>query len=145
MLNQNFPPTAPPAAASLKAANQPAQKKIALVALFAGGIFLVGLALPLYFMFWPEYQRDQLVKNGVPATAEIISIHPTGNIFNDQPQVDIVVRVTPTDGEPYEANVTMIINAVYLPQFQPGKTVQVRYDAGDPSNVAIEETENGTR
>jgi hypothetical protein len=39
----------------------------------------------------------------------------------------------------------MIINPIYTPDFQPGKTVKVKYDKADPSKVAVEETEKGQR
>lgn len=111
--------------------------------IFAGVavIALLGVLLPLLIFFYPEYQRDQLIKNGVAASGEIISIAPTGNIYNDQPQAEIVVRVTTENNETFEAKTRMIINPLYAPQFQPGKRVKVRYDANDRGKMAIEATE----
>jgi hypothetical protein len=144
MTNQTLPPaTAPtPKSAAPGSTDKTANSKLTI------GIFVlvaIVFIIPLFFMFWPEYQRDQLLKNGVPAQAEIVSLDPTGSWYNNQPQVDVHLRVTPEAGEPFEATATMIINPVYMPQFQPGKMVQVRYDAEDQTNVAIEETEDGTR
>ncbi len=108
-------------------------------------ILLIGIGIPGFLFFWPEYQRSQLLERGLPAEAVILGIEPTGSTFNDQPQVEIRLEVRPADGAAYEAETTMIINPVYLPEFQPGKTVRVRYDAEDRSKVAIEETESGQR
>lgn len=141
-LNQSLPPSVPPKPAASGGIDKATNAKITI------GIFVlvaIGLVIPLFFMFYPEYQRDQLLKSGVQAQAEIISLDPTGSWYNNQPQVDVRVRVTPEDGEPFEATARMIINPVYMPQFQPGKTVQVRYAAEDPSKIAIEETEDGIR
>ncbi len=142
MTHQTLPPSAPPKPAATGGIDKATNAKITI------GIFVlvaIGLLIPLFFMFYPEYQREQLLKNGVPARAEIVSLDPTGSWYNNQPQVDVRVRVLPEDGEPFEATATMIINPVYMPQFQPGNTVQVRYDPEDRSKVAIEETEDGTR
>lgn len=103
-------------------------------------ILLLGVALPMFIFYYPEYQRDQLIKNGVAADGEIVSIAPTGNIYNDQPQADVVVRITTENGETFESKTRMIINPLYAPQFQPGKKVKVRYDANDRDKMAIEAT-----
>ena len=108
-------------------------------------LLLIGLVIPLFFVFYPEYERDQLIQNGTPANGVITDIDPTGNIVNDQPQVNVKVRVTTDTGETFEAVATMIINPVYIPQFQPGKNVKVRFDPQDHSKIAIEETEDGQR
>ena len=101
-----------------------------MVALMIGGM--------LYLFLFPEYEQDQLRKTGLPAKGTIMSIDDTGNRYNDQPQVNVHLRVEPEGKPKYETDVTMIISPVYLPQFQPGKTVDVKYDPQDPSKVAIE-------
>lgn len=108
-------------------------------------IALVVALVPLYMFLWPEVEREQLVKTGVSAEGRIVSIEPTGTVYNNQPQVNLRIRVVPTDGEAFEAETKMIINPVYLPQFQPGMKVKVRYDAEDRSKIAVEETESGQR
>lgn len=99
----------------------------------------------LYSLFWSEYQREQLIKRGVPGTAVILNADPTGSVYNSQPEVRLRLRVSPAEGGTYEAETVMIINPIYAPQFQPGKTVKIKYDREDRSKVAIEETENGQR
>lgn len=118
--------------------SQASKKKGSLI-----GVAVIGLIIgivPFIFFLWPEFEREQLIKDGVAAQGEIISIKPTGSTYNDQPQVDLRVRVTSAEGEAFEAQTTMIINPVYLPQFQPGMKVKVRYDAADRSKIAVEET-----
>lgn len=103
--------------------------------------FAVGGAV----FWWPEHLRDQLIKTGIPADAIIVRADPTGNVYNSQPQVELVLEVHLKDGTKYNATTRMVINPVYIPQFQPGKQVHVRYDQKDKTKVAIEETENGQR
>lgn len=110
------------------------------------GLFILAMvAIPMMCFIVPECERDALLKDGVAAEGTILAIKPTGNTFNDQPQVKINLEVRPKDGEAYTAETKMIINPVYMPQFQPGKKVFVRYDAEDPSKVAIEATEDGSK
>ncbi len=99
----------------------------------------------VYSFFWPEYQRNQLIKEGIPAEAVILAADPTGNVYNSQPEIRVRLRVSPTQGEPYEAETVMFVNAIYAPQFQPGKQAKVKYDPEDKTKVVIEETENGQR
>lgn len=132
----NTQPTAP----------APYDKKTKMMIATGVGIMLVlGVALPLFFVFYPEYERDQLIKNGTSASGVITDIEPTGNIVNDQPQVKVTVRITTDNGETFESIATMIINPVYIPQFQPGKNVKVKFDPSDRTKMAIEETEDGQR
>lgn len=121
----------------------PGDTKKILIGVAAIMLFTFGISG--YFLFWPEYERSELLKNGVPANGEIVSIEPTGNIYNDQPQARIAVKVVTDSGEAFVATTTMIINPLYAPQFQPGKKVKVRYDANDRAKMAIEETEAGQR
>lgn len=99
----------------------------------------------MYQLFWPEHQREQLLRRGVRATAVILAADPTGNVYNSQPEVRLRLRVTPTSGVAYEAETVMVINPIYVPEFQPGMSVKVRIDPQQPSRVAIEETQNGRR
>ena len=96
-------------------------------------------ALALYSFLWPEYQRSQILRRGSPAQATILKVRDTGNRYNDQPEVFLLLEVRPKDRAPFQAKVEMIISPVYIPQFQPGKVVSVRYDPKDLSKVAVAE------
>ena len=112
--------------------------------------FIIGLTavlLGIFFLpdFFSEREKEEILKTGLPAAAEILSIKDTGNRYNDQPEVTLKLKVTPPDETSYETHVTMYISQVYIPQFQPGKKLKVRYDANNKSKVAVEETESGQR
>mgnify|MGYP000850368484 CR=1 FL=1 len=102
------------------------------------GILLLAIGFSGYVFFWPEYQNRQLLKHGVAGEGVIVEIHPTGNLYNDQPQVRVKIRVSASSTDPFEAETKMIINPVYLPQFQPGRMVRVKFDPRDHSKVAVE-------
>ncbi len=113
--------------------------------IFFAIIMVAAFVFTVYSVFFPDYQQQRLIKSGVSATAVILDADPTGSVYNSQPEVRLRLRVSPIDLPPYEAEVDMIINPIYTPEFQPGKTVKVKYDKEDPSRVAVEETETGQR
>lgn len=82
-------------------------------------------------------QEQQLLASGAPAQGQIVSVQQTGTYINHQPQVQIVVYVTPPGGQPYQAQLLKILSMVEIPQYQPGMQVQVRYDPTHPTRVAI--------
>lgn len=65
------------------------------------------------------------------------SIVPTGSHHNEDPEVLISLEVTPAEGKPFSATVETPLSPVYLPRFQPGMTVNVRFDRQEPGHVAL--------
>lgn len=100
---------------------------------------LIITALGFAWMFYPEYQQGKILKTGIEATATIVNIRPTGNTYNDQPQVELTMEVASSTGESFKTTSIMIINPVYLPQFQPGKVLKIKYDRVDRTKAAVEE------
>ncbi len=101
-----------------------------------GFIFSVVLLLLLMF-FWSYYSNDQLLRKGLPGEAVILDIQDTGNRYNDQPEVKLILEITPRQGAPFRSEAKQIISPVYLPQFQPGAHVEVRYDPKNRKKAAI--------
>jgi hypothetical protein len=95
----------------------------------------------LLVFFGPMYLRDReekrILRDGVATTARVKGIHPTGNLHNDQPEVRITLDVDVDGGETFEGEVTTIMSPVYLPRFQPGLVVEVRFDPNDRRKVAL--------
>lgn len=105
-------------------------------------IVIVAAGFGFFWMFWPEIRADQILKKGLPAEATIVSIEPTGNVYNNQPQVRLTLQVASSTNGTFKTQAVMIINPVYIPQFQPGKLVHIKYDPKDPTKAAIEEVQN---
>jgi hypothetical protein len=57
---------------------------------------------------------------------------------NDDPVAWLDLQVHPTDGEPFTARTKCLIPRLDVPQFQPGRTVPVRYDANNHQRVAVD-------
>jgi hypothetical protein len=85
-----------------------------------------------------EQRRTQhLMANGRISQATITHVTETGVVVNDNPKVQIDLMVA-TDGAPaYAASVTQVISRLAVANFQPGATVPVRVDPGDPQQLII--------
>jgi uncharacterized membrane protein len=108
-------------------------------AMILGILALVGV-ISFFVFFWPEHVRKQILRTGVRAQAVVLAIEPTGAIINNQPQVQLTLQVQATEMKVYRAKVKMVVNQVYLSEFQPGHILQVHYDPKDPSRVAVDES-----
>ena len=73
-------------------------------------------------------QNRKILRTGRPATARIVSMNDTGTYVNNQPLVHITLEVQREDGSPFQAQTEKILGYSQLGQFQPGATVNVRYD-----------------
>lgn len=81
----------------------------------------------------------ELRATGIAAPAEILRIWDTGITVNEDPVIGMDVEVRPTDRPPYQAKIgKSLISRLDVPQFQPGKVIQVRFDAKEPGRVAID-------
>ncbi len=75
---------------------------------------------------------------GKPATATIVDISDTGITINQDPVVAFVLEVHPEHAAPFRAHTKALISRLDVPQVQPGRTVQVKFDPKQPSRVAID-------
>ena len=81
----------------------------------------------------------ELQTTGIAAPAEILRIWDTGITVNQDPVIGMDVQVRPTDRPPYEAKIEKsLISRLDVPQFQPGKVIQVRFDPQEPGRVAVD-------
>ena len=80
--------------------------------------------------------QAQLARTGIPTTARVIAMQPTGTLINHNPQVQTALEVQGPTG-PYLVNTTAVINQMYIPQFQPGATVNLRVNPQNPYDVAV--------
>ncbi len=82
---------------------------------------------------------EELQQNGVSARARIQEIWDTGWTINDNPVIGMKVLVLPADRPAFEATIEKTtISRIATPQFQPGNTVPVRFDPGNPAIVAVD-------
>jgi hypothetical protein len=84
-------------------------------------------------------QAKELQATGVAAPAEVLRLWDTGMTVNQDPVIGLEVEVRPADRPPYRATIAKsLISRLDIPQFQPGKVIQVRFDPREPARVAID-------
>jgi len=83
---------------------------------------------------------QNLVDHGIPAKARILDIWDTGWTVNDDPAIGMHVEVEPTDRPAFQATIPrFLVSRIALAQFQPGATLQVRFDPSNPAEVAVDD------
>ena len=109
-----------------------------------GILMFVGIILAITFLpgICNDQRQRELKKTGLPAKATITGIRDTGNRFNEQPEVELQLDVQASGLEPYKTSVKMYVSLVYLPQLQPGKIVNIKYDRKDKYKVVVDSVEN---
>lgn len=98
---------------------------VILFAVFQAGSFGIG---------WLE--KEKIRKKGIPAKATVLTVSDTGTMVNNQPLLRIGLEVQPPYDSRFVATVEYIVPYSFLPQVQPGNTLQVFYRE-DTKDVAI--------
>ncbi len=122
----------------------------------AGGITIVGVTFalgvtaailipslkPIFSFFGGGPGARRIRKYGRPAKATVLAIgeNSGGGVVtvNDQPYLNLQVRVEDGFQTPYDASFDTIIPRSALPQFQPGAVIPVKVDPEDPQKVVID-------
>jgi hypothetical protein len=86
----------------------------------------------------------KILETGLPAQATILEVRDTGVTVNNNPQIKLILQVTPSTGIPYQAEVKLLISRLETYKYQPGMTLPVKYDPNDTSRVAIDFSGNGS-
>ena len=88
------------------------------------------------FAGWSGVEQSQLLRAGVAAPATIVDVADTGMTINDNPRVELTLRVVPGDGtEPFDLRRKMVVSRVKLPHV--GERLTVFYDPDDPSKFTF--------
>jgi hypothetical protein len=85
---------------------------------------------------------QRVLSTGRPAKATVLSIgeNSGGGVvtLNDQPYLNLKMRVEDGLSPPYEVSLNTIIPRAAVPQFQPGAVLTVRIDPQNPMNLVLE-------
>ena len=82
-------------------------------------------------------EAARILSTGQPATGQIASVQQTGTYVNNNPQVSLLINVTPQQGAPYQAQLTKIVSMFEIPQYQVGAALDLRVDPANPMSIAI--------
>lgn len=116
-----------------------------VIILFSLVVTIVPIVLIFRFVLKMKQNNDQILMTGVPAQARVMQISPTGMTINDAPQLSISLEVHPPQGPgyrgpmaPFMANVQALVPVYAMARIQPGAMIAVRFDAANPSRLAID-------
>jgi hypothetical protein len=106
--------------------------------------FLMGaifLALPLAtsagILLWGMAKRrrmEELAATGKQGTAVVLKLSDTGTRINDNPRVKLQLEIHIPNYQPYQAQKTVTLPLIYLPQVQTGSTINILADPEQPNN-----------
>lgn len=89
-------------------------------------------------MMAAQTQAANLAVSGKDATASINSAAQTGAMVNMQPTLQFDLTVFPEGGVPYPAQVTQVVEQVYLSKAAAGQQVKLKIDPSDPNVIWID-------
>jgi hypothetical protein len=107
-------------------------------------VAVLSMALPLgilYALFKASAKQaaleKELLATGASAPATITAVGQTGMYINNQPQIQLVLEVIPPEGAAFTAKINRVVSLLQIPQVQPGRVVEVRYDKNDRSKLMV--------
>jgi hypothetical protein len=88
------------------------------------------------FAGWDAFKQSHLLRAGVAAQGEIVDVADTGMTVNDDPRVELTLRVWPPDGgQSFDLKRRLVVSRVKLPRV--GERMTVFYNAEDPSEFTF--------
>jgi len=96
-------------------------------------LIISGLAIrPLLRLIFPPS-----IKNAVTAPARVLKVWDTGVSINDNPQVGLLMEVTPSLASPFQVEAKTVVSRLNASLVQPGITAEVRFDEQKPKRLEI--------
>ena len=77
------------------------------------------------------------IKNGVTAQAKVIKVWDTGVSINDNPQVGLLLEVSPPGGNSFQTEAKTVVSRLSAALVQPGVTAEVKYDPEKPQRLQV--------
>jgi hypothetical protein len=104
-----------------------------LLLIVPGVLIITGLALlPFVHLIFPTH-----VKDGVSAPARVLKVWDTGVSVNDNPEVGLLLEVSPPMLAPYQVQTKKLVSRLQAALVQPGIAAEVKYDPHEPSRLEI--------
>ncbi len=104
-----------------------------IVLLFVGVAALLVVTYTGWLTTPGDYRR--LMAQGVDADAQILEMKDTGVTVNNNPYVNLRLRVQPPGQPAYETKVRMLVSRIAFPSV--GDTIRVKYDPAKPQDVIV--------
>jgi len=101
-------------------------------------VIVLGFVLATLWHFYRIISPPQ-IKNGVTAPAKVLKVWDTGTTINDNPQIGMLLEVTPSLGASFQAEAKTIVSRLNAALVQPGITAKVIYDPEKPKRIQVSE------
>lgn len=88
--------------------------------------------LPVFRMAFPAQ-----IKNALTAQARVMKVWDTGVSINDNPQVGLLLHVTPSMSAAFDVEAKTIVSRLNAALVQPGITADIKYDPQNPKRLQI--------
>jgi hypothetical protein len=105
--------------------------------LMGTGFLVIPLATSFGILIWMMVKRkriEELVATGKQGTAVVLELSDTGVRINDNPRVKVLLEIQIPNYQPYQAQKTVTLPLIYLPQVQTGSTINILADPEQPNN-----------
>jgi hypothetical protein len=76
---------------------------------------------------------------GLSGTATIVSLREGGPYVNDRPTITMELDVELPGRDVYRGQARQTVGRLVIGRLQPGATIPVRVDPGDPAKVSVDE------
>jgi hypothetical protein len=102
--------------------------------IFSGVMLMVGI----FEVFSLRDQPPGNIQNGVTAEARVVKVWDTGTTINDDPQVGLLLQVSPPGGAPaFQAEAKTVVPLRDVPFVKPGTAAEVKYDPQKPARLQL--------
>lgn len=98
-----------------------------------GVLIITGLAMIPFFRIMFPVQ----IKNGISAPARVLKVWDTGTSINDNPQVGLLLEVSPAEISSYQVETATVVSRLNAALVQPGIAAEVKYDPRKPSRLEL--------
>ena len=102
-------------------------------------VFSLGIIFFVFRMISGSMGDKATLQNGVPASAVVMSLAPTGTVINDMYYVcNIGLRVQPPAQAAFDVIIKQSVPITAMARVNPGATIGVKVDPTDQTKVVID-------
>lgn len=84
-----------------------------------------------------DEEMYNIAKNGIHAKGMVLASSATGETKGNKTELAVRIKVTPSQGQPYEVQTNKYFDAISLKHMYSGAPVEVYYMPADPQRIAI--------
>lgn len=100
-------------------------------------VIVFGLSmLPFRRLLFPP-----VIKNGIDGEAKVLKVWDTGVSINDNPQVGLLLELTPPGGETLRVEAKQVVSRLSVARVQPGVKALVYYDPANLKRIQVKSFE----